>query len=260
MGGNMYRTVLFLALTTLWSTHILADGITTYFESSANQKPRGNAGLSVEGDRLRVTADVALQAPNARTQIIPNISSAFAIAKNLDIETRVNLAEWNTGADAAFDTRLHFRSLGPFFDELEGRIWRSPDGLSRQILKLGFYQILNDARSLTPLTVTGKAIFETTRRPTMPAGTDRSDDHRVGVETVVTGLMSPFITGANALSLRLEKVTGANPESASSLAYNQSWTIRNLTKLGFDLKLLRATHSTANEFEPSFDFTWRGEF
>jgi len=256
----MYRAVLCFALAILSVNYAVADGIATYFESSANQKPRSNAGLSVESDRLRVKADVALQAPDKKTRIIPNLSSAFTIAKHLDIETHVNLAEWTTGADPTIDTRLHFRSLGPFFEELEGRIWRSPDGLSRQILKLGFYQTLSDATSLTPVTITGRAIYETTNGPDLLLPGDGTDARRVGLETVVAGLMSPFFAGHNAFSLRVDRVSGARPENASSLAYDQSWTMRNFTKLGFNLKVLRAAQSAANDLEPSLGFTWRTEF
>ncbi len=101
--------------------------------------------------------------------------------------------------------------------------------------------------------------METTRGLAAAASLN-PQNRRFGVETVVAGLMSPFVTGANTLSLRVEKVTGAAAESASTLAYDQLWTIRNFTKLGFNLKVLRATRTTANELEPSLGFTWRGEF
>ena len=257
--GRRLPTLL-LALMGFGSIQAHADGFTTYVESAgATLKPRSNAGLSVERDGLRLKADVSLQAPNKQTQIVPNVSSAFVIGKNLDIETRVDLAEFNTRKDATFDTRLHFRSLGPFFDELEGRILRSPNGLSRHLLRLGFYQILGDASAVTPLTLTGRAIYETSqgRATPMSAGTD---SRRYGVETLVKGLTPAFVPGAGTLSLKLERTTGNRPENLSTFGYNQAWTMANLTKLGFNLKFLRTAYSPANDFEPSIDFTWRAEF
>jgi hypothetical protein len=102
--------------------------VTRYFESSAREKPCGNAGLSVEGD------------------------------------TRVDGSEWSGNAplDHRFDTRLHFRSSAPFFDELDWRVWRSPDGQSGRILKFGFYQKLRDTdpNIATPLTFCRQATVE----------------------------------------------------------------------------------------------------
>jgi hypothetical protein len=154
-----------LALAVLGSRAAEAGAVTSYFESSANQKPRGNAGLSVTGDRLRLDADLALRAPNRTIEIVPHVSSAFAISERLGLETRVDLSDWNSRAvvpGAKVDTRLHFRSSAPFLDEFEGRFWRSPDGQSGRILKFGFYQKLSDTNELTPVTIRGKAVFEST--------------------------------------------------------------------------------------------------
>jgi hypothetical protein len=240
----------------------IADGLKTYFESSAQpKKPRSNAGVSVNGDRVSLKADVALRAPNAKTEVIPNLSSAFTLAKNLELSTRVNLAEWNTRTDTTFDTRLHFRrSLGPFLDELEGRVWRTPDGLSRQLLKLGFYQILPSTRVDSPLTITGRATVEAADG-SAPRGVlaGARDTQRLGVETVFGGLMSPFLPGANTFSVKVERVMGARSGIASTLAYDQSWSVSQSTKLGLNMKFLRQTYS-ANDFEPSLGFTWRSEF
>ena len=207
---------------------------------------------------MLLKADVALQAPNKQTQIVPNVSSAFTIGKNLDIETRVNLAEFNTRKDTTFDTRLHFRSLGPFFDELEGRIWQSPDGLSRHLLRLGFYQILGNTSAVAPLTLTGKASVETSQGSALLSAV--ADTRRYGVETQVKGLTTSLVPGAGTLSLKLERTSGSRPESLSTVGYNQAWTMPNLTKLGLNFKFLRTTFSPADDFEPSIDFTWRGEF
>ena len=149
--------VLALALAAALCSEAQAQGVTTYFESSGTaQKPRSNAGLSVGRDRLRMRADIAVRGArtaspaqamvrrsSSSTEVVPNLRSAFTLAKNLDIETRVSFAEWNTGTDTTFDTRLRYRkSLNAFFKELDGSFWRLPGGLTKQVLRLGFDQIL----------------------------------------------------------------------------------------------------------------------
>jgi hypothetical protein len=252
---------LVLGLLGCFANQAHADGLlTTYVESAgALLRPRSNAGVAVERDGMRLKADLSLQAPNKATQIVPNVSSAFTIGRSLDIETRVNLAEFNTRTDANFDTRLHFRSLGPFFDELEGRIWRSPDGLSRQLLRLGFYQTLGTTSAgEPPLTLTGRTFFETSQAAA--SATRTAGTRRYGVETLVKGLTPSFVPGDGTLSFKLERTSGNRPESLSTVAYNQAWTMTNLTKLGFNLKFLRQTYSLADDFDPTIDFTWRTEF
>ena len=267
--------VLVLALAAPLCNEAQAEGVTTYFESSGTtQKPRSNAGLTLGGDRLRMRADVAVRGvrtaspahalqwrSSSSTEVVPNVRSAFTIAKNLDIETRVNFAEWNAGADATFDTRLRYRkSFNAFFDELDGSLWRLPGGLTRQVLRLGFDRILGDEGTTAPLAITGQAVFEATQSagPALPGRS--GDSHKVGVETRVAGLLSPLLAANHAVSLKVEKTVGVRPESASTVAYDQSWTPGPLTELGFNLMLRRETYSAANDFAPSITFTWRSQF
>jgi hypothetical protein len=259
-------TVLIVALAAPLCTEAHAEGVTAYFESAGtSQKARSHAGLSLTGDRVQMRADLAVRGawshspPHAlyrrssgSTEVVPNMRSAFTIAKNLDIETRVNFAEWNAGADRTVDTRVRYRkSLGWFFDELDGSLWRLPGGLTRQALRLGFGHVLgNGVTTTAPLAITGAASFEATR----------GDNRKVGVETRVAGLLSPLLTTDHAVSLKVEKTVGARQESASTLAYDQSWTPNPLTEIGFSLMLKRETYSPANDFAPAITFTWRGQF
>lgn len=248
-----------------------AQGLTTYLESSGTGlKPRSNAGLAVQTDRLRMRADFALRAqlatasvglapPGGSTEVVPNLRSALTIAKNLDIETRVNFAEWNARSDTTFETRVRYRrSLGFFFDDLDGSLWRSPDGLTRQSLRLGFKQILGDFGGIFPLTITGQAIFETTQAATT-AGLS-SDSSKVGVETRLAGFPSAFLAADHALIVKVEKTSGAQPASASAVTYDQLWTVSPMTKFGLNLKFLRQSDSPTDNFEPSIDLSWRSQF
>ena len=242
-----------------------AQSLTTYLESSGTeQKPRSNLGLSIHADKLQLRADVALRAsanpgdplhhgPSGSTEVVPNLRSAFSVAKNLDLETRVSLPEWNAGTDATLDTRLRYRkSLDAFVDELDGSISRSPNGLTKQALRLGFHHLLGDPGAFTPLTITGAAIFEATQAAAELSG----DSRRVGIETRVTGLLSQFLAADHSLSFKVQKTMGKRSESASTLAYDQSWTLSSLTKFGFSFRILRQTYGPL-DYEPSIDFNWR---
>lgn len=255
MGRHLFHAVLLSAIAAACSTLAMADGVATYFESSANQNPRSNTGVSVSGDRLRLRADLSMRAPDDRTEIVPNVRSGFTLGETIDIETRVNFTEWNRGTDPSFDTRLHLRSLGPFFDELEGISSRSPNGLTSQLLRLAFYQIVGNASAIAPITLTGRAIYEVTQGAAL---TDASRKRR-GLETRLAGFMSP-LPGAGALSLEIEQITGARPQSNRSLAFDQSWIYRNVAELGLKMRLLRTTDTTAGDLEPSIDFTWHSRF
>jgi len=262
---NIARAVFVLTLAVLGSRTADAGGVSSYFESSASQKPRGNAGVSVTSDKVRVNADLALRAPNRATEIVPRVSTAFALSDHLGLETRVDLSDWNSRAvvpGTKVDTRLHFKSSAPFFDELEGRVWRSPDGQSGRILGFGFYQKLSEANALTAVTIRSKAVVETTvGLPAAPLSDgpvgSRHQNRRVGIETEVAGLMASAVGGRGALKIRLDRVAGARPETASSIGYDQSWRLGREAQLGLNLKMLRATYTTAGAIEPAVGITWR---
>jgi len=269
MRGNAWALFV-VALASQAADDVHAQAVTTHFESSGTeQKPRSNAGVSIQHDWLRLRADVALRGaatlsdavnprPSGKTEVVPNLRSAFTLARNLDIETRVNFAEWNAGSNATVDTRLTYRkSLDSFFDQLDGSVWRSPDGLTKQTLRLGFREILGDTVATTPLTIAGEATFEAAQgaAPTLAAAS--GDSRRVGVETRVAGLMSSFVAADHTLTFRVEKTAGVRPERASMFAYDQSWTLRSLTKVGFNMRLQRRAGGGADILEPSINLNWR---
>ena len=249
-----------------------AQGLSTYLESSGTDlKPRSNAGLAVETDRLRMRADFALRAqqlaasplelapPGGRTEVVPNLRSSVTLAKNLDLETRVNFAEWNARSDTTFDTRVRYKkSLDLIFNELDGSLWRSPDGLTKQTLRLGFKPILVDYGGICPLRITGQAIFDKSEG-TAATGLP-SDSRKVGVETRLAGFPSVFLATNQALTFKVEKTSGAQPASASAVSYDQSWAVSPMTKLGLNLGFLRQSYTPADDFEPSLDLSWRSQF
>jgi hypothetical protein len=262
----MDHPLLCLVLGVLGAHAAAAGELTPYFESSANQKPRGDAGVSVSSDRIRLNADLALRAPDDSTEIIPKVTSDFAIGSHLGVETQLKFDDWNSAAavsGAKVDTRLHFQSSAPFLDELEGRVWRSPDGQSGRILNFGFYQILSDSNALTPLTVRTTASFEATQgvspSPTpgdSPAMTG-AESRRVAFETEVRGLLSRRLRGRSALRLKIDRIVGAGAQSARSVAFDHAWSVGSAARLGVNVKMERTDVAAGATNDPSLGLTWR---
>ena len=238
----------------------MAADLSPYFESSAGHKPRGDAGLSVSGDRLRVAAAVAMRAQDGSTSILPKVTSALTLGPRVDIETRVNLAEWNGRTDphdAKFATRLHVQAPAPFVDHLEGKFWRLPGGQTGRLLRLGFYQRLAAPRRGHPITIRSKATIETLSAASATGGVD---NQRVGFEAEVGGLMSGPAAAQTALRLKILRHLGADPATARSVSYDRSWSLPGETQLALNLGLLRATRPNADVVEPSLGISWQGEF
>lgn len=205
-------------------------------------------------------ADLSLR-DNGRTEIVPSLRSAVTLAKNLNLETGVSFAEWNANSTTTFDTRLRYRkSLDSFFDELDGSVWRSPEGSTKQSVRLGFHEVLGDPGVAAPLTITGGAVYEATRGAAAPTTATSSSQHRVRIEARVAGLMPAFLGAEHAVGFKVEKAVGVRPESASALTYNPSWAPSALTDLGLNLGFERQTYSDAPDFAPTIDFTWRSKF
>jgi hypothetical protein len=150
------------------------------------------------------------------------------------------------------------KSLDAFFDELDGSLWRSPDGGTKQSVRLGFNQTLGDVGDFFPLTITGQAVFETTQGATV--GGLSADSRKVGIETRFAGFTSPFLSTDHALIFKVEKTSGGQPTSASTVTYDQSWAVSPMTKLGLNLQFLRQSYSPADDFEPSLGLSWRSQF
>lgn len=224
----------------------------------------------MQGDKLRLRADLALRGKQlhaandalqlrteSSTEIVPSVRSAFTLAKNLNIETGFSFAEWNATSDTQFDARLRYRKpLHTFFNELDGSVWRSPEGSTSHRVRLGFHETLVSAWPRTPVTLSGEATYEGTAAR---AAQSRSKQ-QVRIEARVAGLMPEFLGAQHAVGVKVEKAVGGRPESASALTYSPSWTPSSLTNLGLNLQLLRQTHSATGNFAPSLDFSWRGKF
>ena len=238
----------------------MAADLSRHFESSAGNKPRGDAGLAVQSDHLHLAAAVAMRAHDGSTKILPKVTSALTLGPRVAIETRVNLADWNGRADpldAKFATKLHVRAPAPFVDDLEGRFWRLPDGQTGRLLGLGFYQRLAANRRAGPITIRSKATLETLSAAPAAGG---AGNQRMGFETEVNGLMPGAATARTALRLKIVRNLGSSTETARSLTYDRSWGFPGTTEVAFNVGLLHATRPTAEVVEPSFGLSWRGEF
>lgn len=254
MYGTALRTFLLLLAAAAGMPANGAD-VAHYFASSAGtspagSKPRGDAGMALSNDKVRLAADVALRAQDGGTQVLPKVSSTVALAPRIDLETRLDLAEWNSSTnplDAKFATRLRVQAPAPFLDELEGKFWRLPDGRTGRLLGLGFYQRLGADHGSQRLTVRTRATLET--------ASDTSQ--RVALETELGGLAPRLARGRAALRFKVVRALGSSPTDASSVAYDRSWTLPSAAQVAFNLGMHRSTTIAGAILEPTAGFSWR---
>ncbi len=271
--------------TLLWigamlGAHVASAGdVNSYFNSSADQAPRGDAGLWLTSDKVKFNADLALRAPDGSTLLQPRLSSTVALSDRLGLKTQLRLEDWNSHAEVpganVVDSSLHYRSSVPFFDDLEGRFWRSPDGQSGEALGMGFHRrfVVNDP---TPITLSGKASVESTVVPLQADAAEaaieagalqigvegaavpsaaRAETRRVRLETELGGIL-PKARGRSALNFKIDQATGATRASASSVAYRYSWKIGG-ADLGFNFKLRRTIDTTTSILDHSVGLNWK---
>jgi hypothetical protein len=271
--------------TLLWigamlGAHIASAGeVTSYFKSSADQAPRGDAGLWLTSDKVKFNADLALRAPDGPTLLEPRLSSTVALSDRLGLQTQLRLDDWNTHAEIpganVVDTELRYRSSVPFFDDLEGRVWRSPDGQSGERLGMGFHHrfVVGDP---TPITLSGKASVESTivplqadsAQPEIDAGAPqteadgaavqsvvRAETRRVRLETELGGIL-PQARGRSAVNFKVDQATGATRATASSVAYRYSWKIGG-ADLRFNFKLRRTIDNATSILDRSVGLNWK---
>ena len=122
---------------------------------------------------------------------------------------------------------------------------------------LGFHEIFGEAGATAPLTIAGEATFEAAQNAAVPLPTMSRDSRRVGVETRIGGLMPDFVAADHTLTFRVERTAGARPERASLFAYDQSWTLGSLTRVGFNMRLQRRAGFEIDHVEPSIHLNWR---
>jgi hypothetical protein len=244
-----------------------AADVSEYFESAAGGKPRSNAGLVVRGDWLQLKADVALRHGSGGTQVVPNFRSTFDLGAHLDVETRVDFADRNYegGAiGATVNTRVHYDPPAPFLEAVDGTAWKSADGQEGEALNIAFRKVISIAGRERPITIRGLAAVETTSIGALPSALPEDPgaegSRRYRVETEVRGLIRSLSRGKSALRLKIERLAGAQVETAKSVAYDYSWTVRNVVQLGLNVGMRSATEQAVAVLEPSVGLTWRTQF
>jgi len=284
------RTLFSVGVLAVCTGRVNAFELAPYLESTSNDKSQGRVGISFQDGGQRLRAGLNVEGEDGQTTVRPQLSSSFAIGEKLDIEASANLSNWNSGIDfsqVAFDTRLrlrspapfvkrldarirhlanglshdtslHFRSPVAFLNQIKGRVRQSPNGASRYTLSLGFAEKVGAASAEMPFKIRGGATLERIAQPQRPGMV------LLGVETVLTGLMPRDLgglsrwrsTNSNRLVLRFEKKTGWEDSHVTSLAYDHSWAIREVTEIGLRLEV----HDVADSISSSLDLTWQAQF
>jgi hypothetical protein len=243
-----------------------AADVSEYVDSAAGSSPRGNAGFVVSSDWVQLKADVALRTQSGGTEVVPNLRSKFDLGARVGVEARVDLGDRN-GNDAAgmVKTRVHYDPPPQFLESVDGVVWRSPDGQTGEKLDIAFRKVIGAAARERPITIRGRAGVESTFWEGAAPQPDSvssmpEQSRRYSFETEVRGLLGSLARGKSALRLKIERLAGAHVESAKSLAYNYSWTVRNFAQLGFNVGMRSATEEAIAVLEPSLGLTLKAKF
>jgi hypothetical protein len=139
-----------LVMAALFAMPAAALPLNSYLKLSSADKPEGQAGFALHEGGVNVRADLRMRAEGGRPKAVPKVKSSFDVGDALNVETDLSLPAWGEGgaSGTASDTKILLRTLPPFIDRLEGRVRRSAGGKSKESLRLGFADVLDDARVL----------------------------------------------------------------------------------------------------------------
>jgi hypothetical protein len=193
---------------------------------------------------------------------VPNVRSLFDVGTRVDVETRLDLADRNGNAGAfAANTRVHYDPPPQCLEAIDGTVWRSPDGQAGEKLNIAFRKVVGAADRDGPITIRARAAIETTRLDVVPAVADAASpgeaSHRIGLEAEIRGLLRGIVAGRSALRVKVDRFVGARVETVRSLAYDYSWTVRDVVQLGLNVGMQSTTQPASVASGPSLGLTWR---
>jgi hypothetical protein len=244
----------FVVCVAIFASSAGAAELTPIVKTLPSDRAESTVGLHLAAKALRLRGDVTAQSNGTRTFVAPQLLSTVAIAPKMSLETRLDFAEWNSQSalfdGATVETKFRVRSVLPLIDELEGRVWRSPDGLLRQSLRFGLTEKVGSLYPGRPILLRTSATIEETdffdSRPNLL---------RTGVEAALTGFAPGRVAADNRLAVSYKTTSGANSQERIGVGYKRSWPINDFVRFGFDCELVDSLDESHR-----FKLYWQGKF
>jgi hypothetical protein len=239
-----------LACVALSAAPSRAFELAPYANLAPTDRPQSSVGLDLAASALRLHGDLTARAAGDRTFVAPQLSTTLRLAPKLSVETRIDFAEWNTHSalfDATVETKFRVRSALPFVDDIEGRIWQAPDGVTRESLHFGLSENVGSANPNRPIKLQTSATIEQTDSAGAASST------LTGIQAVLSGFASERSTTSSRLSLSYQERSGIQPFRRSSVTYNRSWSLNENARLGVDCEV------TDDEMH-TLKLYWAGKF
>jgi hypothetical protein len=229
-----------------------AAALQPFFDVAVADRQQGSAGVDWLADGFRVRSHLTVRADGGRTYVAPQVLSSFAIAPKVSVETRLDLAEWNTHSallDSAVEVKFRVRSDFPLLDAIEGRVWRAPDGLRRNTLRLALAEELVPGDiAQRPLTLNASLTLERAGPEGAPTSSSR------GLQATLAGFGRA--AAENRVAISYQEESGRATRRASSISFGRSWPINAFTHMMLTCELIDADFARSHKIAVS----WRGEF
>ncbi len=114
-----------------WACAAAAGPTFSHSDTAAGDKVESRMGVGIEHDGLALGAALTLVGAGGRTEVLPQITSAWSSPGGVDLKTVLRYGDWNLGPEAfrpSVDTRLSLRPDLAFIERVTGDLRRSAGG------------------------------------------------------------------------------------------------------------------------------------
>lgn len=249
MLGQVLAAVAGLAM---FAQPAMSVELNPYLSATKQGQPKGDAGVNFVADALNLRGAITTNRAGAETLVMPQLTSSFALASDLKLETRTTFANWNERIGAksgdAVETKLTARSVLPMVAEIQGLVGRDAAGTSHRKL---FFK-MNDA---TVPSFLSEPIQLKTNASIEQVGVGNAQSSLLtGVEANLSQKTSA--SAYNRIGLKYTSQSGATESQRQAATFSRSWAQNKLLHLGVEYELM---HEATN-LQNAIRFTWQGSF
>lgn len=231
--------------------------ISPFVPSAPVGQPRSDVGVDMKADALDVRGAITTRRAGNTTQVVPQLTSSFALDRDWKLQTKTTFSNWNEQLSAktpgAVETKLTGRSVLPLVNEIEGVVARDSMGNERKKLRVTMKDATVASVASMPIQLKTNASVEKVDAPN-----SLNDSLLTSVEATLAQTSS---TAANRIGLKYTNQSGETEIKRESAIVSRSWAKTKLLRFGVEWELMRevASWETTN-LQNVVRFTWKGSF